>query len=217
MKKHNLSIFENYVFLDKFKIRYLIIFVISLLVAVSCRQVTDKEASTYGYFDRSASDTGTTQVLIAVTDDAHLQPGARVAYVNGKGDTVIPFGKYAYFGTDTLTHYANVIEHPNDSTYGRYIAIDRNQNVLFDLVIYDNGPDYYNEGMVRVLRNGKMGYANKYGQVVIPCEFDFARHFKNGVAEVTYQAKESMDMDEHRLVESDEWFLIDKKGNKVKQ
>ena len=52
----------------------------------------------------------------------------KVAFVNENNDTIIPFGKYAYFGTDTLGFYANVIEHTSDSTYGRQITIDRDQN-----------------------------------------------------------------------------------------
>ena len=151
----------------------------------------------------------------AVTDEEYLQYGVRIAFVNEKNDTIIPFGKYAYYGMDTLEYYANVMEHPNDSTYGRQIAIDRKQNILFDIVNFDNGPEPFHEGLTRVLRNGKMGYANKYGQVVIPCIYDFVGTFKDGKAEVTYNAKEYLDWEDHMRVESDEWFLIDKKGKKI--
>ncbi|MAW96571.1 MAG: hypothetical protein CMF36_10035 [Leeuwenhoekiella sp.] len=99
---------------------------------------------------------------------------------------------------------------------GRRIAIDRNQNVLFDIVMFDNGPEPFNEDLMRVLRNGKMGYANKFGQIVIPCEYDYAKWFENGKAEVTYNAKEYLDLDEHKRFESDDWFIIDKKGKKLK-
>ena len=140
----------------------------------------------------------------------------KVAFVNENNDTIIPFGKYAYFGTDTLGFYANVIEHTSDSTYGRQITIDRDQNTLFDLVIFDNGPEPFNEGLTRVLRNGKMGYANKFGQIVIPCEYGFAKWFENGKAEVTHNAKEYFDQDNHKRVVSDEWFVVDKEGVKKK-
>jgi len=198
------------------KIGPLIILILNLSIALSCRHYIENETTNYQYFDKPLSDTVATDTLIAITDEDHLQFGARVAFVNEKADTIIPFGKYAYFGTDTLMHYAHVMIHPNDSTYGRQIAIDQNQNILYDIVMFDNGPDYFNEGLIRVLRNGKMGYANKYGQVVIPCEYDYARWFENGKAEVTYNAKEYIDLDEHRRVESDDWFEIDKKGNRIK-
>ncbi|WP_271784860.1 WG repeat-containing protein [Aquimarina algiphila] len=199
------------------RIKQLIILVFSLSIALSCREYIDKKTTNHQYFDKSISDTISTEKLIAVTDEEHLQYGVRVAYVNEKNDTIIPFGKYAYYGTDTLEYYANVIEHPNDTTYRRLIAIDRNQNILFDAVVFNNGPEPFVEGLTRVIRNGKMGYANKFGQVVIPCVYNFAKSFKNGKAKVAYDAKEYLNMDKHKKVESDEWFVIDKKGNILKK
>ena len=199
------------------KISQLIILVFGLVSVISCGQKSKKEMTRYYYFEKSQSDTTTKEPLIAVTDEEYLQYGSRVAYLNTKGDTIIPFGKYAYLGTDTLTHYANVIEFPKDSSYGRWIAIDRNQNTLFDIVSFDNGPDYFYEGLVRAKRNGKMGFADKYGQIAIPCEYDFAWWFVDGKAKVTFDAREIRDKyDEHTTIESDEWFYIDKNGKKIK-
>jgi WG containing repeat len=197
------------------KIRQITILIFGILTILSCRKNIDKKITNYQYFDKPISDTISTEILKAVTDEEYLQYGVRVAFIDENNDTIIPFGKYAYYGTDSLEFYANVIEHPNDSTYGRQIAIDRNQNVLFDLVMFDNGPEPFNENLMRVLRNGKMGYANKFGQIIIPCVYDYAKWFENGKAEVTYNAKEYFDLDDHKRVESDEWFVIDKKGNKI--
>jgi len=198
------------------RIKQLIILVFSLSIALSCRKYIGKKTTNYQYFDKPVSDTISTGKLTAVTDEEYLQYGVRVAYVNEKNDTIIPFGKYAYYGTDTLEYYANVIEHPNDNTYRRLIAIERNQNILFDAVLFNNGPEPFVEGLARVIRNEKMGFTNKFGQVVIPCVYDFAKSFKNGKAEVTYNATEYLNMDKHKKVESDKWFVIDKKGNKLK-
>ena len=197
------------------KIRQITILIFGMITIFSCRKYIDKETTNYHYFDKQISDTISTEKLKAVTNEKYLQYGVKVAFVNENNDTIIPFGKYAYYGTDTLEFYANVIEYPNDSAYGRQIAIDRNQNILFDLVMFDNGPEPFNENLTRVLRNGKMGYANKFGQIIIPCEYDYAKWFENGKAEVTYNAKEYFDLDDHKRVESDEWFVIDKKGNKI--
>ncbi len=197
------------------KIRQITIFIFGILTILSCRKDIDKKVTNYQYFDKPTSDTISTEILKAVTDKEYLQYGVRVAFINDNNDTIIPFGKYAYYGTDKLEFYANVIVQPNDSTYGRQIAIDRNQNVLFDIVMFDNGPEPFNENLTRVLRNGKMGYANKFGQIVIPCEYDYAKWFENGKAEVTYNAKEYFDLDDHKRVESSEWFVIDKKGKKI--
>ncbi len=197
-------------------IKLSIIIGITLFIFTSCRQNIEREITNYKYLNVKKSDTLAKPILFAITDEEFLQYGSRVAYVNENRDTIIPFGKYAYFGSDSLEYIANVLEHPNDTTWGRQIAIDRNQNVLFDIVIFDNGPESFNEGLLRVIRNGKMGYANRYGQIIIPCIYDYAKWFENGLAEVTFKATEYFDMDEHRRVESNEWFIINKKGNRIK-
>lgn len=197
------------------KHNYAICIGIALLIFSSCRQNIKREITDYKYYDIQYSDTMSSDSLIAYTDEDFLQFGSRVAYISLNGDTVIPFGHFAYFGTDTLVHFATVLEQLNDSLLGRQIAIDKNQNILFDLVMFDNGPESFHDGLLRVLRNGKMGYANRFGQIVIPCIYDYAKWFDNGQAEVTFKAKEYLDMEEHRRVESDEWFIIDRKGNKI--
>lgn len=196
--------------------RIYIPFVIGFFALFSCRQYIEKETTHHKYYNLTESDTISQAPLIAITKAESMEYGVPVAFLNKAGDTIIPFGKYAYFGTDTLKHFATVIEHPNDTVWGRPIGIDRKQNVLFDLMLFDNGPDYFHEGLIRILRNQKMGYANELGQVVIPCKYDFAGLFEDGKARVALEAREYMDLDEHLLVESDEWFQIDKKGNKVK-
>ena len=199
------------------KIRQLIILAFGLVSVTSCGQKSEKEITNHDYYDKSQSDQGINEPLIAITDEEFLQYGSRLAYVNTKGDTIIPYDKYAYLGTDTLTHFANVIEYPNDSSYGRRIAIDRNQNILYDIVFFDNGPDYFKEGFVRAKRNGKMGFADKYGKIAIPCEYDFVWWFEDGKAKVTYDAREIKDKyDDHTRIESDEWFYIDKNGIEIK-
>jgi len=182
----------------------------------SCRQKLKKEVTSFAYFNKPQLDSKTINPLIAVTDEEYLQFGSRVAYLNTKGDTVIPFGKYAFLGTDTLIYYANVIEFLKDSSYGKWIAIDRNQNTLYDIVSFDNGPDYFKEGLGRGIRKRKMGFANEYGQIVIPCKYDFAWWFEDGKAKVTFKARDiGVKYDEHSIVESDEWFYIDKNGKRV--
>lgn len=187
---------------------YLTIF----LLAVSCTSQTEGEQGSQ-YYDIDAASPA--EPLIAVADEEYPELGSDVAYVNMQGDTVIPFGDFAYFGTDTLVYYANVLLLSDEAGAGRQVGIDRHGNILFDLVNFDNGPDYFSEGLTRVLRDGKMGYANEKGEVVIPCQYAYAKWFENGVAEVTFEAEERLDGGEHRVVESSSWFKIDKQGNRI--
>jgi hypothetical protein len=193
-----------------------LLFVTILIFFFSCRTYTEKEQTSNEYTDIVISDSIEESILYAVTDEENLEFGSKLAYVNMDQDTVIPFGRFAYFGTDTLRFYANVLISPDGISYGRPVGINRKGEVLFDIVMYDNGPDYFSEGLIRVKRNGKMGYANEKGEVVIPCHYDFAKIFENGVAEVTFEAKEFQDLDGHPRVESDAWFEIDREGNPIK-
>ncbi|HEY8402284.1 MAG TPA: WG repeat-containing protein [Cytophagaceae bacterium] len=178
-----------------------------LLALYSCQQSVENESEES---DLTELDSDEVSMLFAVTDAGDLELGARVSYVDSDGNTVIPFDKYAYFGTDTLMYYANVI----DNTSGKPVAINRDGEKLFDLVLIDNGPDPFNEGLTRVSIDGKIGYANVYGEVVIPCIYAAAKWFENGVAEVALEATERK-VGEHTIVESDQWFKIDKLGQRI--
>jgi hypothetical protein len=84
---------------------------------------------------------------------------------------------------------------------------------------FDNGDDYVQEGLYRIVDpQGKIGYATKKGQVVIKPQFAFGFPFEKGEAKVTKTGK-SMCVDsgcEHSYWESDDWFYIDKKGNRIR-
>ncbi|MBU2912834.1 WG repeat-containing protein [Reichenbachiella agariperforans] len=191
------------------------LFLLLLTVAMSaCREIVEQVQTDSPYVDVT-TDTTTLPMLYAVSDEEYLQYGADVSYVTAAGDTIVPFGHFAYYGTDSFTHVANVILHPNDSTYGRQVGINRYQDILFDLVMYDNGPEPLHDGLLRVLRNGKMGFANEKGQIVIPCIYDYVQRFDGGQAEVTFEATEYYDLDDHLRVESDTWFDIDRHGKRI--
>ena len=187
----------------------LTVLIISTLNSCSQKNKQD-ETVAFQYFDIVASDTATLPMLFAVTDEEFLQYGARVAYVNKLGDTIISFGKFTYFGTDTLKYYATVLE----KATGKVLGVNSEQKILFDLVTLDNEPDPFSEGLTRVVRSGKMGYANKYGQVVIPCIYQHAKSFNGGRAEVTFKTIAKGD-GEYKSVPTDGWFTIDKEGRKI--
>ena len=47
----------------------------------------------------------------------------------------------------------------------------------------------FSEGLAPVKKNGKWGFINTKGDLVIPCEYDFAYSFSNGVALVELNNK----------------------------
>ena len=62
-------------------------------------------------------------------------------------------------------------------------AMAKDGKVAFDVVQYDNGPDYISQGLFRFIKNGKMGFADEKGKICIPAKYDFVSPFdENGKA-----------------------------------
>ena len=95
---------------------------------------------------------------------------------------------------------------------GKWVIMDSQKTTLYDVFIYDNGPDYPSEGLIRVVKNGKIGYADaKTYVLVIEPQFDCAFPFENGKAKVSNQCKTVKD-GEHSVWTSDAWQFVDKQG-----
>lgn len=95
---------------------------------------------------------------------------------------------------------------------GKWVIVDSQKTALYDVFIYDNGPDYPAEGLIRVVKNGKIGYADaKTYVLVIEPQFDCAFPFENGKAKVSNQCKTVKD-GEYSVWESDAWQYVDKRG-----
>ena len=188
-----------------------LVFAISLIFTLaSCQRGEMRSSRTlYTYNDIVIDTTG---ILIATFENGDIALGTPCAFVNLKGDTIIPRDRYSHCWTDTLKNFAIVFDEVN--TDARVVAIDRNENILFEVVLFDNWPDELSEGVFRIRRNELVGYANEYGVVVIPCQYKCALRFNEGMAKVAFECIE-YDGDEHRSPESDEWFYIDKFGNRV--
>ena len=65
------------------------------------------------------------------------------------------------------------------------IAINTKGEFLFKAYPFDNGPDYFSNGLTRVVRDNRIGYANKEGKIVVPPTFLYAEPFNNGRAKVS--------------------------------
>lgn len=63
---------------------------------------------------------------------------------------------------------------------GKFYRMDYNGNLKFESVFYDNGWDYYEEGLARFIKDGKVGFHDKKGNIVINSRYDYASYFKKG-------------------------------------
>ncbi|HAD12946.1 MAG TPA: hypothetical protein DCF33_10985 [Saprospirales bacterium] len=96
---------------------------------------------------------------------------------------------------------------------GQWVITNRQKKTLYEVFFFDNGPDYPSEGLIRIVKNGKIGYANaKTYELVVPPVFDCAFPFENGKGRVSSQCI-TVQHGEHNVWESESWLLVDKKGN----
>lgn len=155
--------------------------------------------------------------LTAHTTEPYLEVGVPVCYLNERGDTIVPYGKYRYCQTDTIKKLGFVYEHkPKDA---RIICINDAGKELFYVFKYDNGPDYIQEGLFRIMdEDGLVGFADSLGNVIIEPQFKFAYPFKGGKAKATLKGERKVvpesDGEKHYW-ESETWFYIDKKNRRL--
>lgn len=150
-------------------------------------------------------------VLTRISSSKELMPYA-TGYINSSGDTIIPIGKYTYCFTERFDKIAIVSLNKGSG----FCAIDRNEKVLFEVLVMDNGPDYVKDGLFRIRKNGKVGYANMNGEIVIKPQFDFAFPFKNGFAIVGFGGKDEIE-NEHKIRVGGKYGFINISGEYVIQ
>ena len=152
--------------------------------------------------------------LTAHTTEPYLEVGVPVCYLNERGDTIVPYGKYRYCQTDTIKKIGFVYENkPKDA---RIICINDAGKELFYVFKYDNGPDYTQEGLFRIMNeDGLVGFADSLGNVIIEPQFKFAYPFKGGKTKVTLEGEQKevpKSEGEKHYWESGTWFYIDKRN-----
>jgi hypothetical protein len=132
-------------------------------------------------------------------------------YKDNNGIVVIPAGKYLQCYTDTFRNFA-IVNKPHVG----FVAIDKNEEVLYEVFPFDNGPDEPHDGLFRIRIKGKIGYADAVtGMVVIPAQYDAAFYFENGVAKVGKRCKSIFDGYEHYIWQCKQWYYINTKGEEV--
>lgn len=86
--------------------------------------------------------------------------------------------KYISTYSDSLCNMAIVLDREKG-----WLGVDKNNKTILIPYIYDNGPDYVEDGLFRFVENEKLGFANLEGEKIIPAQFDFVTPFSNGYAQ----------------------------------
>ena len=94
-------------------------------------------------------------------------------------------------------------------------------NRCYTIYQIDNGEDYLQDGMRRIVdRQGRIGYVNEKGAIIIKPQFAFGFPFKDGRAKVTNRGEKKVvpnSKGEYHYWESDKWFYINKRGVSLPQ
>ena len=128
-------------------------------------------------------------------------------YKNAHGEVVIEAKYYIaqYFSSSGIAAVA-------DSA--GWSLIDMKGNIKIRPYIFDNGPDYFKEGVARFVEKNKFGFFNEKAKITIEPQFDFALPFQEGLAVVCVGCKEQA-KGEHRWFSGGKWGYINHKGKFV--
>lgn len=129
-------------------------------------------------------------------------------FKNAQGDLEIEYGKYPMIFTDSFRNYAIVMDKQSGM-----VAIDKSENVLYQVFVYDNGPDYVSDGYFRIVENDKIGFADaQTGEVKIKPQYIAANPFINGYAPICPNCVSKKE-GEYTSWVNGKWGIIDKQGN----
>lgn len=92
---------------------------------------------------------------------------------------------------------------------------DKKGNFLYRPFFYDNGADYFSEGVRRFVKNGKVGFADRNGKTIIEAKHDFVSPFNYGYAAFCDGCDWEKTGDEHKSIVGGTWGVMNFKGEIV--
>jgi len=147
-----------------------------------------------------------TNYLLAFSDSSSGQE--LWGFKNVAGQIIIK-PKYEIVGADTLYNFVFV------TLNYKWVAINKQDSIILTPYIFDNGPDYLEDGLFRFVKNGKIGFANAKGQKIIPPKFDFVSPFSEGLAAFSVGGKMEKWDAEHSTWNGGLWGFVNKMGQVV--
>lgn len=156
-----------------------------------------------------------------------LSADSLVGVKNSSGDIIIPAEHLAYFLaeedfsqpiTDNIIILLSKTPRQNAEPHSFGLAYNRIGEICYAPYLYDNGPDYYEEGLSRFVENGKIGFVDRTGKKVIPAQWDWASYFEYGIARVCNNCYFDYSKDaEHPSLDLSkaQVYYIDKQGKPI--
>ncbi|HTW80724.1 MAG TPA: hypothetical protein VME23_14355 [Terracidiphilus sp.] len=88
--------------------------------------------------------------------------------------------------------------------------------VIRDVALVDNGPDNFHHGLVTIERDGKYGYADPKGRIVVPMKYSCAINFRDQYSDVGPLVCVGCRIErqgEYGECLDGQWFRTDEKGS----
>ena len=95
-----------------------------------------------------------------------------------------------------------------------FLALAPDGTPLFSVYPFDNGPDYPSEGLLRIVGDGRIGFADEQGNIVIEPRFTAVRPFRGGLAAYC-DGCALVEEGEHRAWRGGRWGFVDMRGDTV--
>ncbi len=128
------------------------------------------------------------------------------SYLNGKLRLSPLHFSQLDFGASGLTSFWTHGQHFYIKADGSFLAV----------VSYDNGADWFAEGLVRSMVNGRIAYFNKDFKIVIPAKYDWGWPFSEGRALVCSGCRiQAADKDGHKPITGGKWGYINRQGEEI--
>lgn len=89
---------------------------------------------------------------------------------------------------------------------------DKKGNFLYRPFLYDNGADYFAEGVRRFVKNGKVGFVDRNGTIIIEAKHDFVSPFNYGYAAFCDGCDWEKNNEEHKAIVGGTWGVLNLKG-----
>lgn len=145
-----------------------------------------------------------------------------VGVKNQKGEIIIPaqFKIFSDLKDGEVVEWETILfdgnktgENQEKNAWG--YVYDRKGNFLYQPFMYDNGPDYFVEGLRRFVKKGKIGFADRNGKVIIEPKHDFVDYFNYGYASFCDGCDWEKTDDEHKSIVGGKWGMMNAKGETV--
>lgn len=136
-----------------------------------------------------------------------FEQGDLWGYKNAAGAVVIA-PKYLSAGEFSDTGIATVADGSG------WAIINQKGGILLRPYVFENGADYFVEGLARFVKNGKFGFFDESGKVVIPPRFDFVEPFHEGLAAFCAGCVQEP-QGENRVLRGGKWGYLNRNGKVV--